>query len=313
MYAISQHNNVHKVLNYDIVFFKRPDDHRGIPMNTAIWEPLVCSVEDAMRVSALGRTFIYQCLNDGSITSIKRGKRRLIQYASLKAYLCAVTSSRNNALNNAAHALGTLVANGSLNEADAFSALFEAATMNGYTQKPDCINRATKTIYSGLSSGKAKPRLLPSQTVPAINPKLRASIVAKNCKTTVPQAAPVKRSVELVRMAEVVEKPITWLWTGYVPLGKLTLLAGAGGTGKSTLVFSIASIVTTAGTWPDATRCNVSGNALIWSSEDDPADVIEPRLLAINADTRRVGTIRAVKTLADGEIPFDPARDMDAL
>lgn len=229
------------------------------------------------------------------------------------ARLCAVTSSRNNALNNAAHALGTLVANGSLNEADAFSALFEAATMNGYTQKPDGINRATKTIYSGLTSGKAKPRPLPSQAVPVLNPELRASIVAKNRATTVPQPSPAKRSVELVRMAEVIEKPITWLWTGYVPLGKLTLLAGAGGTGKSTLAFSMASIVTTAGEWPDATRCNIAGNALIWSSEDDPADVIKPRLLAMNADTHRVGTIRAVKTLTEGELPFDPARDMDAL
>jgi RecA-family ATPase len=229
------------------------------------------------------------------------------------ARLCAVTSSRNNALNNAAHALGTLVANGSLNEADAFSALFEAATMNGYTQKPDGINRATETIYSGLTSGKAKPRQLPSQTVPAINPELRASIAAKNCKTTVPQISTAKRSVELVRMAEVNEKPITWLWNGFVPLGKLTLLAGAGGTGKSTLAFSMASIVTTGGAWPDVTRCNVAGNVLIWSSEDDPADVIKPRLLAMNADVNRVGTIRAVKTLADGEIPFDPARDMDAL
>jgi RecA-family ATPase len=229
------------------------------------------------------------------------------------ARLCAVTSSRNNALNNAAHALGTLVANGSLNEADAFSALFEAATMNGYTQKPDGINRATKTIYSGLTSGKAKPRSLPSQTAPAHIAELRANLAGQNLKTTTPQASPVKRSVELVRMAEVEEKPITWLWDGFLPSGKLTLLAGAGGTGKSTLAFSMASIVTTAGYWPNGTRCNVAGNVLIWSSEDDPADVIKPRLLAMNADVNRVGTIRAVKTLADGEVPFDPARDMDAL
>lgn len=158
--------------------------------------------------------------------------------------------------------------------------------MNGYTQKPDGINRATKTIYSGLTSGKAKPRPLPSQTVPVLNPELRASIVAKNRTVTMPQALPTKRSVELVRMAEVTEKPITWLWPGFVPLGKLTLLAGTGGTGKSTLAFSMASIVTTAGMWPDATRCNVAGNVLIWSSEDDPADVIKPRLLAMNADVR---------------------------
>jgi energy-coupling factor transporter ATP-binding protein EcfA2 len=226
--------------------------------------------------------------------------------------LCNTRRNRNDALNSAANALGELVGNYSLDEQQVILALCEASAMNGYEAK-DGKASVMKTIYSGLTSGKAKPRSLPSQTVPVLNPELRASIVAKNLKTTTPQALPAKRSVELVRMAEVVEKPITWLWTGYVPLGKLTLLAGAGGTGKSTLAFSMASIVTNAGVWPDATRCNVAGNALIWSSEDDPADVIKPRLLAMNADVNRVGTIRAVKTLADGEIPFDPARDMDAL
>jgi excisionase family DNA binding protein len=60
-------------------------------MNTIVgaFEPIVCSVDDAMRSSNLGRTFIYQLINDGSITSIKRGKRRLIVYASLKAFLTA--------------------------------------------------------------------------------------------------------------------------------------------------------------------------------------------------------------------------------
>ncbi len=52
-----------------------------------VWEPLVVNVEDAMRLSNLGRTYIYQLINDGSIASIKRGKRRLIEYASLKAFL----------------------------------------------------------------------------------------------------------------------------------------------------------------------------------------------------------------------------------
>lgn len=229
------------------------------------------------------------------------------------AKLCATTCNRNNALNNAAHALGTMIGNGTLNEADVFSTLFDAATVNGYIHKPDGTKRAEATIRSGLQSGKAKPRSLPSQAVPPLNTALQASIEAKCRSKNVLYESPSKRRVELVRMDEVTEKPITWLWKGFLPLGKLTLLAGAGGTGKSTLAFSIASIVTTGGEWPDGTRCNVAGNALIWSSEDDPADVIKPRLLAMNANTRRVGTIRAVKTLADVEIPFDPARDIDTL
>lgn len=114
-------------------------------------------------------------------------------------------------------------------------------------------------------------------------------------------------------MDQIEEKRIAWLWNGYLPLGKLTLLAGAGGTGKSTLAFSMASIVSTGGYWPDGTRCNVAGNSLIWISEDDPADVIKPRLKAMGAATSRIAMVQTRKTLADGDIPFDPARDMPEL
>ena len=248
-------------------------------------------------------------------TQVTAGDRVLAR-AALKdecALLSAVTSSRNTALNKSSFSMGTIVGNYSLDEQEAVSALVQAATDNGYVAQ-DGIEETMNSLYSGLTSGKEKPRPLPSQKVDAAHmAELRANLETQRRKTTTPQASPVKRSVELVRMAEVVEKPIEWLWPGFVPLGKMTLLAGAGGTGKSMLSCSMASIVTTAGVWPDATRCNVAGNALIWSSEDDPADTIKPRLLAMNADVNRVGIIRAVKTGKDGDVPFDPSRDMDAL
>ncbi len=222
------------------------------------------------------------------------------------AKLCATTCNRNNALNIAAHSLGTFVGNGTLNEADVVSALLEACMQNRYTQKPDGTKRAIATIYSGLKSGKSKPRTLPSQA--PVHPAL-----PQKGKKAAPQATPKKQRVALARMAEVSEEPITWLWSSFLPLGKLTLLAGAGGTGKSTLAFSMASIVSTGAHWPDNTRCNVAGNVLIWSSEDDAADVIKPRLLAMNADVNRIGMIQATKTEAGDEMRFDPARDMDSL
>jgi excisionase family DNA binding protein len=63
-------------------------------MNSAVWEPLVVSVDDAMKASNLGRTFIYQLINEAKIDSIKRGKRRLIVYASLKTFLTSQTPAR---------------------------------------------------------------------------------------------------------------------------------------------------------------------------------------------------------------------------
>jgi excisionase family DNA binding protein len=63
-------------------------------MNAGVSEPLVISVDDAMRASNLGRTYLYTLINDGSITSIKRGKRRLIVYQSLKQFLTTEATSQ---------------------------------------------------------------------------------------------------------------------------------------------------------------------------------------------------------------------------
>jgi excisionase family DNA binding protein len=54
-----------------------------------VWEPLVVSVKDAMRVSCISRTYLYELIGNGSIASRKIGKKRLIIYSSLKAFLTA--------------------------------------------------------------------------------------------------------------------------------------------------------------------------------------------------------------------------------
>jgi putative DNA primase/helicase len=122
-----------------------------------------------------------------------------------------------------------------------------------------------------------------------------------------------KRSVALLQGANIEAKPIEWLWDGFLPRGKLTLLAGAGGTGKSTIAFSMAATITTGGVWPDGERCAVPGNVLIWSSEDDPADTIKPRLMAVGADANRYGVITGTIDENNQRDAFDPARDMDSL
>jgi len=227
--------------------------------------------------------------------------------------LSAVTSSRNDALNKTAHTIGTIVGNYSLDEQQAVAALVQAATLNGYVAK-DGIEETMNSLYSGLTKGKAKPRPLKSQEANAEHiAQLRANLAGKNLKTTTPQDTSLAPSIGLVGMDQIAEKPITWLWNGYLPLGKLTLLAGAGGTGKSTIAFDLAAIISTGGAWPDGTRCNLEGNVLIWSSEDDPQDVIKPRLKAMGAKTSRIAMIQTRKTLTDGEVPFDPARDMPTL
>jgi len=217
---------------------------------------------------------------------------------------------RNNALAKAAYTMGGYVGNGSIDGQAAAQNLYAAAQDNGLVQD-DGKDAAIKTIQKGIGDGMAQPLPLKSQkTIPDIPMLLN---VAKT-SNSVPAIKPsVKRSVSLLQGSEIQETPITWLWDGYLPQGKLTLLAGAGGTGKSTLAFSITATITTAGLWPDGTQCNQAGNVLIWSSEDDPADTIKPRLMAVNADPTRYGIISGTVDENGVRDAFDAGRDMDSL
>jgi len=124
--------------------------------------------------------------------------------------------------------------------------------------------------------------------------------------------APPAAAVELVNAAGVTPEPVSWLWNGWLARGKLHLVAGAPGTGKTTLALAMASAVTTAGRWPDGTRCPHAGDVVVWSGEDGPADVLVPRLLAAGADLRLVHFVGDVKGVG-GTRAFDPAHDVPLL
>lgn len=119
--------------------------------------------------------------------------------------------------------------------------------------------------------------------------------------------------VNAVSAADIKPLAIRWLWPGWLAKGKLHILAGAGGTGKTTLLLSLIATITTGGRWPDGELCQERGNALIWSSEDDPADTLVPRLIAAGADLSRVHIIQG-RINAQGEAdPFDPSNDIGLL
>ena len=97
-----------------------------------------------------------------------------------------------------------------------------------------------------------------------------------------------------------------------MPAGKLTILAGAAGTGKTTLALALAAVVTAGGRWPDGSECAGGGNVLIWSSEDIADDTLVPRLIASGADLARCHFIEGIAQ--DGEsVPFDPSQDIPDL
>ena len=117
--------------------------------------------------------------------------------------------------------------------------------------------------------------------------------------------------VVLVNGSTLTPQPVRWLWEYWLALGKLHILAGAPGQGKTTIALAAMGTVTIGGRWPDGTRCE-PGNVLMWSGEDDPADTLLPRLMAAGADRSRCYFVEG--TRIDGELQaFDPARDMAAL
>ncbi len=103
----------------------------------------------------------------------------------------------------------------------------------------------------------------------------------------------------IVRMAEVQPKPVWWLWNGRIALGKLTLVAGDPGLGKSFLTLDLAARVSRGLDFPDCCSSNKPAGVILLSAEDDPADTIRPRLDAAGADVRRVYVLEGERVLQD--------------
>lgn len=100
----------------------------------------------------------------------------------------------------------------------------------------------------------------------------------------------------LVSVDSVERQEIRWLWLGRIPLGKVSLIVGDPGTGKSHMMLDCAARVTRGGAWPDqpAERAP-EGQVILLSAEDDVADTIRPRLEVAGADIAKVKVLQAVQ------------------
>lgn len=98
-------------------------------------------------------------------------------------------------------------------------------------------------------------------------------------------------------MADVVPERVSWLWPGRIPFGKLTILDGDPGLGKSTVMLDLAARLSTGRELPGGGQHRPMGTILLMI-EDGDADIIQPRLVNAGADLTMIGSL---DTLVDEE------------
>ncbi|MDX6693212.1 MAG: hypothetical protein QOF02_815 [Blastocatellia bacterium] len=114
------------------------------------------------------------------------------------------------------------------------------------------------------------------------NTETQSSTAAKDTETKNDDAP-----LRVVCMADVAPEQVSWLWHPYIAKGKLTLLEGDPGLGKSWLTCAIACAVSHGRGLPNAAPFE-AGNVLMLSAEDGLGDTLRPRLDAVEADVRRI-------------------------
>ncbi len=162
--------------------------------------------------------------------------------------------------------------------------------------KKDSSEKALADFHAGQARNAAadandrrrKPCVVPLDADTAAE---RAAIDSENDFVGKPiGAGPVMRC-----LSDVEPVSVRWLWPGRIPLGKLTVLDGDPGLGKSMVTLDLAARVSRGDVMPDDSRGDLPEAAcvLLLCAEDDAADTIRPRLDAARADVSKITKLYA--------------------
>lgn len=98
-------------------------------------------------------------------------------------------------------------------------------------------------------------------------------------------------NLKIINMQDVEIEEVRWLWYPYIPLGKICILQGDGGDGKTTMALNVAAAITRGELLPES-KCAVGPfNVIFQTAEDGLGDTIKPRLLQAGADASKVHVI----------------------
>jgi putative DNA primase/helicase len=122
----------------------------------------------------------------------------------------------------------------------------------------------------------------------------------------------------MVMLSAVEPETVTWLWPQRIALGKLTLITGDPGLGKSLMTADFAARVTTGTAWPDGAEACERGSVIFLTAEDGLADTLAPRLDAAHADRSKIAAINGIDWFDDEnkktcDTAFSLERDLTSL
>lgn len=92
----------------------------------------------------------------------------------------------------------------------------------------------------------------------------------------------------VIAVSQLVSLPVDWLWLDRLGRGKLAILDGDPGLGKSLVALDLCARLSTGRSFPDGAAPPAAANSVVLNGEDEPRDTIRPRLQALGADLERV-------------------------
>lgn len=110
--------------------------------------------------------------------------------------------------------------------------------------------------------------------------------------------------VVIVRMSDVTPEEVSWLWNPYIPYGKLTLMEGDPGEGKTFICLAITAVLTNGGTLPGKEKTKPVPVIYI-TAEDGLGDTLRPRLDSLFADVTKVHAITGVRDAEGNILPWN--------
>ena len=100
-----------------------------------------------------------------------------------------------------------------------------------------------------------------------------------------------KTELKLIHMSEIESEEVSWLWYPFIPYGKLTIVQGDPGDGKTTFVLNVAAKLSKGEAIDEAMKCEEPIHIIYQTAEDGLADTVKPRLEKAGADCTRISVI----------------------